>query len=147
MTLPHQLRAYEIWAPVVGRLLIAAAFLVGAAFKIPGTDMFALQVSMSEAAGLPFATLLVALAFVLELFAGVAIVVGWKTRLVAFVLMLYTILLTAIFHTNFLLPTTLGQFMSHLYLIGGLLYLSVYGAQKVAVETCPLPAYLKKAGS
>lgn len=144
MTLPHQYRAYEKWAPVAARVLIAVAFLVGAFFKLPGTDGFAMESQMTADAGVPFADIAVFLAFILEVAGGIALIVGYKTRLVAFVLTLFVILLTAIFHMNFADPMTLGAFVSHLSLIGGLLYVSVYGAQRVALETCPLPAGLTK---
>lgn len=144
MTLPHQIRMYENWAPVVGRLLLAVAFLIGAAFKIPGTESFAAEVAMTAAVGVPFATVAVFLAFILEVAGGVALVIGWKTRLMAFLLMLFTVLLTALFHSNLSDPMQIGQFVSHLSLIGGLLYVSVYGAQHAAVQACPLPEGLSK---
>jgi putative oxidoreductase len=144
MTLPFQARAYEKWAPVLGRVLLAVAFLVGAAFKIPGTEGFAMEVGMTAAVGVPFASVAVFLAFILEVVGGVALIVGWNTRLFAFVLGLFTALLTALFHMDFSNPMNIGMFLSHLSLMGGLLYLSVYGAQSVAAKTCPLPQGMSK---
>lgn len=144
MALPFQARAYETWAPIAGRILLAGGFVMGAVSKIPGTESFTMQVGMTVAAGVPFATVAVTLAFILELVAGVAIIIGWQTRLFAFILMLFTILLTALFHMNFADPMAFGIFMGHLYLIGGLLYVSVYGAQRMAVKTCPLPHGMMK---
>ena len=144
MALPHMTRPYETWAPVLGRLLLASAFLVGALMKIPGTEIFTQQVAATAAVGIPLASVAVTLAFVLEVVAGIALAIGWKARLSAFVLMLYTILLTVLFHMSFADPMAFGFFMSHLYLIGGLLYASVYGAQHVAVNACPLPQELTK---
>lgn len=145
MTLPFLTRPYETWAPVAGRILIASAFIIGALFKIPGTEGYAMEVAMSAAAGIPFASVAVFLAFILEVVAGVSIIIGWKTRLMSFVLMLFTILLTVIFHMGFADPMAFGMFVSHLNLIGALLYLSVYGAQNVAVKKCPLPQGLTRA--
>jgi len=145
MALPFQSRAYETWAPVVGRILLAVGFLIGASMKIPGTESFTMEVGMTAAAGVPFAYLAVILAGILEVVAGVAIIIGWNTRLFAFLLTLFTILLTALFHMSFADPMAFGIFMGHLYLIGGLLYLSVYGAQNMAVKTCPLPQGMTKA--
>lgn len=145
MTLPFQTRAYETWAPVLGRVLLAGGFLMGASMKIPGTESFAMEVAMTAAVGVPFAYVAVILAGILELVAGVAIIVGWNARFFAFLLMLFTILLTALFHMSFADPMAIGIFMGHLYLIGGLLYVSVYGAQGMAVKACPLPQGLSKA--
>jgi len=134
MKTSRSFKTYENWAPVVGRVFLAAVFLVGAVFKIPGTKSLAGEVAFTAKAGVPLAPLAVFLAFLLELFAGIALVVGWKTRPVAFILALYTALLTLIFHFHFSTPMALDEFMSHLGLIGGLLYISVYGARHAAVE-------------
>lgn len=99
-----------------------------------------MEVGMTAAVGVPFASVAVVLAFILEVVGAVAIIVGYKTRLFAFLLALFTALLTVLFHMNFSDPMGMGMFISHLSLIGGLLYLSVYGAQKAAVARCPLPA-------
>ncbi|MBP9816522.1 MAG: DoxX family protein [Candidatus Pacebacteria bacterium] len=144
MTLPFLTRPYETWAPFVGRLLMGAVFLVGASFKIPGTEGFTAEVGMAAAAGVPIATVAVFLAFILEVVAGVSIIVGWQTRLWAFLLMLFTVLLTAIFYRNLSDMMVFGMFMSHLGLIAGLLFISTYGAQSKAVTTCPLPQGMTK---
>lgn len=146
MTLPHQTRAYETWAPVVGRIFLAVPFLMAAAFKVPGTDMFAMQVAASAAVGIPLPEVAVTLAFILEVVGGIALIIGWKTRLFAFLLVLFTALVTLLFHFNFSDPMKAGEFISHLAMIGGLLYLSTYGAQNVAVATCPLPQGMAKEG-
>lgn len=144
MISPFLSRPYETWAPVIGRILIGAQFLVGAAFKIPGTSGFTNEVAMTAAAGLPLATVAVFLAFILEVAAGVSLVIGWNTRFFAFLLMLFTIVLILVFYRNVGDPMTFGMMVSHLGLIGGLLYISTYGAQGKAVKACPLPQGLTK---
>ncbi len=144
MALPFQTRAYETWAPVIGRVLIAGAFLMGAAFKIPGTSGFTNEVAMSAAAGIPFAMVAVFLAFILEVVAGVSLIIGWNTRLMAFLLMLFTLVLIFFFYRDISDPMKIGMLVSHLNLVAGLFYMSVYGAQKIAVKACPLPQGLMK---
>ena len=146
MTLPYQTRAYETWAPFVARVLFAGAFLMGAAFKIPGTEGFGMEAAMTAAAGFPFATVAVFLAFLLEVVGGIALLIGWKTRLFAFILALFVALLAVVFYRDFSDPMTMGMFVSHLTFIAGLLYVSVYGAQHVAVKACPLPKDLVRTG-
>ena len=130
---------YEHWAPVVGRVLFALLFLVGALFKIPFTAGFAMESGMTAAHYVPLPNVAVFIGFVIEVVAAAALIVGYRTRMVAFWLMLYTILLTLIFHSGFESPDALGQFISHLGLIAGLLYMSVYGAQYAARERDTLP--------
>ncbi len=134
MALPHFSRAYEKWAPLAGRILLGGLFLMGAAFKIPTTAGFGMEVGMTAAVGLPFAAVFVALAFLLEVVGGFALIFGFHARTAAFVLAVFTAALTFIFHSNFADPAEIGQFISHLGLIAGLLYISVYGAQHFAVK-------------
>lgn len=137
---PYRARAYEKWAPVIARIAFGLQFLLGAAFKIPGTPMFGMEVAQTAAAGVPLATVAVLLAFILEAAAGLMLVFGWHARKAAFVLAPYVLLLALIFYRNIADPMIMGEFVSHLAFIAGLLYVSVYGAQHFAVRKDPLPA-------
>lgn len=128
--LPYS-RAYETWAPFAARLIFGFQFLVGALFKV---TWHAAEVGQTAAVGVPFAEVAVWLAFVLELGAGIALIVGYRVRTVAFVLALYVLLLALLFYNQVTDPMIMGQFISHLAFIAGLLYVSVYGAQHVAVK-------------
>jgi putative oxidoreductase len=139
MRLPIYSRAYENWAPVVGRVLFGALFLMGAAFKMPGTQGFLMESGMTAAAGVPYAHIAVALAFVLEVVAGLALIVGCHARAAAFTLAIFTLALAIIFYSNWSDPMIMGQFVSHLGLIAGLLYISVFGATYAAVRKDALP--------
>jgi putative oxidoreductase len=139
MNLPNYSKAYEQWAPVVGRVLFGGLFLLGASLKIPGTASFAGEVAMTASAGVPFATIAVLLALVIELVGGIALIIGWNARIAAFVLAPFTLILTLIFHSNLADPNQAGMFTLHLTLIAGLLYTSVYGAQHAAVSKDALP--------
>ena len=136
---PYRARAYEIWAPVVARVAFGLQFLLGAAFKFPGTPMFSAEAAQTAAAGVPFATVAVLLAFVLEVVCGLMLVFGWHARKAGFVLALYVLLLALIFYRNVSDLMIMGEFVSHIAFIAGLLYVSVYGAQHVAVRKDPLP--------
>lgn len=144
MTLPFQTRAYETWAPVLGRVLFGVIFLMAASSKIPGTESFAAQVAMTDAAGVPLATAAVVIAGLLEALGGVALIIGWNARLFSFLLAALMVILTGVFHTSFENPAAVGNFMTHVAMIAGLLYVSVYGAQNAAVKACPLPQGVTK---
>lgn len=132
-SIPHT-RWWEIWAPVVARVLIGGQFLMGALFKIPGTQGFAMEVGQSAAMGMPFAAVYVSIAFVLETVCALAIILGWHARAAACVLAFFTFALAIIFYSNFSDPLTMGMFVSHLGLIAGLLFISVYGAKNFALR-------------
>lgn len=134
MNLFHYSGWYENWAPLVGRILFGGLFIFGAMWKIPGTESFNMEVAMTAAKGIPFANIAVILAGIFELVLGLALIVGYHTRTAAMILGLMTIAFTAIFHFNFSDPMQIGQFVSHLGLIAGLLYISVYGAKSYAIS-------------
>ncbi|HEV7121723.1 MAG TPA: DoxX family protein [Candidatus Paceibacterota bacterium] len=136
---PYRARAYEVWAPVIARVVFGLQFLLGAAFKIPGTAFFSGEVAQTAAAGVPFATVLVFLAFIIEVVCGLMLVFGWHARKAAFVLAPYTLILALVFYRNIADVNIMGEFISHLAFIAGLLYVSVYGAQHAAVRKDPLP--------
>jgi putative oxidoreductase len=129
----HFSRAYEEWAPVVGRALFGLLFIHASLYKIPGTDSLQREVAMTAAAGVPLAYIAVILAFFLELLGGLAFLLGWQTRTTALLLAVFVLILNFVFFTDFSNQMKLGSFISNLGLIAGLLYISVYGAQYAAI--------------
>ncbi|MCE9644119.1 DoxX family protein [Candidatus Parcubacteria bacterium] len=125
---------YRNWAPVLARLIFGATFLMAAYYKIPGTESFTMEVNMSAAAGIPFPLVAVFLAFLLELFGGLALVFGVWTRVAAFLLAPFVLLIALFFFRNLADQAQFGMFMSCMGLIAGLLYVSVYGARHAAVS-------------
>ncbi len=146
MKLPHFSATYENIASASARIILGLVFLMSAAFKIPGTAMFAMQVEMSGAAGIPLPLAAVALAFMLELLGGIALVIGWHTRTAAVLLAGFVMLIAFFFYRNLSDQAVFAQFMSCVTLASALVYLSVYGAQTLAVKKDPLPAHVKSNG-
>ena len=126
-------RAYEHWAPIIGRVLFGVIFLISAYFKIPNTPGFVMGVSMSAMAGIPLPTIAVALAFLLELTGGIALVVGWYVRIFAFLLALFVLAIALFFFRNLTDQMQLGMFTNCLGLIAGLFYVSVYRTPVVGI--------------
>ncbi len=139
MTLPHYSKVYETWAPVIARVIFGGVFLMSASYKIPGTEMFTMQVGMSEAAGIPLPLVAVTLAFILEVVAGVALVIGWQVRTFAVLLAGFVVLVALFFYRNLADQAILTLFMNCVTLTSGLVYVSVYGTQSFAVKKDPLP--------
>jgi putative oxidoreductase len=125
---------FERLAPLLARILIAVPFLFAAPFKMPGMASFAANVDFAAKTGVPFPSVAVALAALLDLVAGLMLVVGWHARPAAAALALYVALLTVIFHLDFTSHMKIGFFINHLVLIGALIYVSVYGAKSYAVR-------------
>jgi putative oxidoreductase len=130
-------RSYEHWAPAVARWIFGLQFLIGAAFKVMWHSA---EVAQTAAVGVPLPEIAVWLAFIFEIVAGLALILGWKVRPIALLLALYVLLLAVLFYRNVADPMTMGMFISHLSFIAGLLYVSVYGAQHVAIKKDAPPA-------
>lgn len=133
MILPHYTRAYENWVPVIARVFFGLLFLMSAFYKIPGTDSFSMQVEMSGTVGIPFPLVAVTLAFILEVIGGIGLVIGWQTRTFAFLLAGFVFLIAIFFFRGLSNQATMGLFLSCLAQVAALLYISVYGAQYMAV--------------
>ena len=123
------MQSYERWAPLVARVFLAIQFGVAAFFKL---TMFGDQVAYTAAVGVPFPTIAVALALVLEVVGIIALLTGYHIRLLAGLLAAYVLLLAVLFYHNWADQMNFGFFMSHLGLAAALLYISVFGARKNA---------------
>jgi putative oxidoreductase len=109
-------------ADLVGRILIAVIFVKSGVEKL-GT--YAGTQAYMEAAGVPGALLPAVIA--LEVLGGLALVLGFKTRLDALALAGFTVLAGLLFHTA---PDQIQQLMllKNLAIAGGLLVLAARGA-------------------
>lgn len=123
---------------LIARILMAAVFIVAGVNKLIGFDATAQYMT---AKGLPMVPVLLFLAAALEIIAGVMLVIGYKTRLAAFVLALFLVPTTILFH-NFW-DASGGDaailqimFFKNLAIIGGLLYIAGYGAGGCAIDAC-----------
>jgi len=123
------MQAYTPYFNTVGRVLIAAIFLLSGVSKISAYE--ATQGYMA-AMGLPGA--LLPLVIVFEIVAALAIIVGFKTRLVALTLAGFSIVSAVIFHGNLGDPTQFIMFMKNLAIAGGFLFLVANGAGAVALD-------------
>lgn len=110
-------------AAPLGRFLIALIFIVSGFGKI---SEFAGTQAYMESVGVP--GMLLPLVIVLELLGGLAIVVGWQTRLVAFLLAGFSLLSALLFHFDLGDQGQFIQFMKNLGLAGGFLILVAHGA-------------------
>jgi putative oxidoreductase len=109
-------------ADLAGRILLAALFLIAGIQKIGG---YAGTQGYMEAMGVPGA--LLPLVIALEVGGAVAIVVGWRTRLFAFLLAGFTLLSALIFHRASGDPMQAILFMKNLAIAGGFLLLVARG--------------------
>lgn len=113
----------------VGRVLIAAMFVlsgIGKVFAYEGTQGY------MEAMGVPGA--LLPLTIALEVGAGLAVIVGWQTRLAALALAGFTLLAAVMFHADFADQTQFTMFLKNVSIAGGLLFLVAGGAGSLSFD-------------
>jgi putative oxidoreductase len=89
--------------------------------------------------GLPMPMVLAAATGVLELVAGVMLIVGWQARWAALALAGFTLLASVIFHNYWAMPAEQQMvqqlmFMKNLSVIGGLLFVFGFGAGTLSLD-------------
>lgn len=121
---------------LVGRILLAVMFIISGWGKIGGFDG---TVGYIGSVGLPMPQVLAIATIILELVAGVLLVIGWKTRWAAWALALFTLLAGVLFHNYWTLPADKQMmqqimFLKNLSITGGLLMLAVAGPGAWSVD-------------
>ena len=116
---------------LVGRILIAAIFLLSGVSKVTQP---AATIGYIASAGLPLPTLAFAGAVLAELGGGIALVLGYRTRLVALALALFSILAALAFHSSLSDQNQFIHFFKNLAMAGGLLQVAALGAGRFSLD-------------
>ncbi len=114
---------------LAGRVLLSALFLISGVGKI---GAYAGTAAYMSSQGVPGALLPIVIAA--EVLLAIAIVVGWKTRIAAFLLAGYSLLAALIFHNNFADQMQMINFLKNVSIAGGLLLLVANGAGALSVD-------------
>mgnify|MGYP000854053070 CR=1 FL=1 len=110
----------------IARLLVAYLFIVAGWGKVIG---FAGTAGYMASKGIP--EWMLVLVILLELGGGIAILVGFQTRVVALFLVFFNILTAFMFHGD---PSDATAFMKNIAISGGYLYLAVHGAGRFSLD-------------
>ena len=114
-----------------GRVLLAAIFLWSGLGKILDP---ASALGYIGSVGLPLPQLGLATAIFVELVGGIALVLGYRTKLVAAVLALFSIATALAFHSAFGDQNQLIHFFKNIAMAGGLLQVAAFGAGPIAID-------------
>ena len=131
---PVAVPALDGVAPYVatfGRLLLAAIFLISGFGKLTAA---AGTIGYIAQAGLPAPTLAYAVALIVELGGGALLVLGYRTRLVAAALALFSLVTAFAFHASFGDQNQTIHFLKNLAIAGGLLQVVVFGAGSFSLD-------------
>lgn len=119
------------YMPLVARVLVAVIFIhsgVGKILNFGGTQ----QAIASK--GLPLAALVAIFAIVFELMGGASLILGYKARVGAILLLVFLIPTTVLFHNPIADATQITQFLKNLAIIGGILMIFTYGSGPVSLD-------------
>ncbi len=124
------------FAALVGRILLAAMFVLAGISKIGGFDGTAAYIASK---GLPLPMVLAAGTVLLEIAGGLALIVGWQARWAALALAVFTVIASVIFHAFWAMPVEQQNiqqlmFMKNMAVTGGLLMVFALGAGRFSVD-------------
>lgn len=118
-------------AILVGRIFLSIMFILAGFSKLTA---IAGTAGWFESLGIPAPTLAAVGSGVVELVGGLAILVGFKTRIAALVLAIFTVAATLIAHTNLADQVQQLFFMKNLAVTGGFLILAAAGAGAYSID-------------
>ena len=114
---------------LVGRIFLSALFLiegVGKLFTQEQVIMYMEDYSVPSILFIP--------AVVVEILFPLLLIIGYKTRLAALVMTLFTLTVTIIFHTDFSDGMQLIFFLKDLAIAGGFMIIFAYGSNKFTLD-------------
>ena len=113
----------------IGRLLISFIFLMSGLNKIGN---YSNTSGWMESMGV--SSSLLPLVIIIEVMAAIAIIIGWKTKIAAFLLAGFCILSGLIFHTDFSNQVEMIMFMKNFAIAGGFLILVANGPGNYSLD-------------
>lgn len=121
---------------LIGRVLLAALFVPAGFGKLMG---FAGTVGYISSVGAPLPQVAAVIAIVVELGLGLLLLVGFKTRLSAIVLAVFTVAAAVLFHNYWGMPADKAfvnqlMFFKNIAIAGGLLAFAAFGAGRFSID-------------
>lgn len=118
----------ELSAPI-GRLFLSMIFIFSGFTKITG---YAATQGYMESMGVP--GMLLPLVIALELFGGIAILLGFKARLIALLFVGFNIISALLFHQFWIDESQMNPFMKNIAIAGGFLMIFAHGAGTYSID-------------
>jgi putative oxidoreductase len=126
--------------PLAGRILISTIFIFSGLSKFAGHAAVA---GYAASKGLPAPDVAIWLAAAVELFGGLAILLGFQARIAAWLLFLFLIPTSVVFHNFWAMEgmdkmTNQAHFFKNVAIMGGLLFVAAFGAGAYSVDATRL---------
>ena len=117
--------------PLVGRILLTLLFFVAGYNKLMNVGGTA---GYFGKLGLPMPDVTVWIVIAIELVGGLLILIGWKTRVVAWVMAIFTVATAVIGHKFWVDPSQATQFLKNLAIAGGFIMLAYAGPGRMSAD-------------
>jgi putative oxidoreductase len=127
---------YNPMLPLLSRILIGALFLVAGTRKFM---FFAGSAGYFAKLGFPAPEVMTWVSITIEILGGLLLIIGWRTRIVAWVLVIFVAVATAMAHRFWEFPEAqfnnqLNHFLKNIAIIGGLLMVTAFGPGTASVD-------------
>jgi putative oxidoreductase len=121
---------------LVGRILLGSIFVLSGFQKLMGFSGVAAGIAGK---GLPMPEVLAVLTVIIELGAGLLLVIGWKARWAAFLLFLFVIPVSLVYHNFWTMEGAQAainkiQFLKNVSIMGGMLVVTAFGPGRYSVD-------------
>ncbi|MEO8188430.1 MAG: DoxX family protein [Burkholderiaceae bacterium] len=121
---------------LIGRIFLAVIFVLSGFGKISGFEGLVGQIASK---GFPAAQVFAVATIVIEVGVALLLIAGWKARWAAFLLAVFTAIVTFFFHNFWAVPEAQKmmqqvEFLKNLALIGGLLMVVAFGPGRLSVD-------------
>jgi putative oxidoreductase len=123
--------------PLAGRILMAVIFLVAGTRKIMA---FAGTVGYMAKLGFPAPEVMTVLAIIVEVGGSILLIIGWRTRWVAWLLSLFVVIAALAAHRFWEVADAMqygnqmNHFLKNVAIIGGLLFVAAFGPGSASVD-------------
>lgn len=123
--------AYGAAMAAAGRVLVAAIFIISGVGKIAAP---AATMGYIASAGLPLPTLGFAIAVLVEIAGGLALIAGYRSRVVAGVIAIFCVATALAFHMNLTDQNQFIHFFKNIAMTGGLLQIVAFGGGRFSID-------------
>jgi putative oxidoreductase len=117
--------------PLLARILLTLLFFVAAYNKVMNIGP---TTGYMGKVGLPMPEITTWMVIAIELFGGLFVLIGWKTRLVAVIMALFTLGTALLGHKFWVDPSQATQFLKNLAIMGGFLMLAYAGPGRISAD-------------
>ncbi|WP_458369745.1 DoxX family protein [Pseudomonas fluorescens] len=118
-------------ASLIGRILLSAIFILSGFSKLAAPAM---MIGYIGSVGLPLPQLALAVAIIVEIGGGLALIAGYRPRTVAAVLAVFSVFTALAFHNALGDQNQFIHFFKNIAMAGGLLQVVAFGAGRFSLD-------------